>query len=156
MSDHGSRSIVRPLLLTLLGALALGGCGLIALMFYAFGPAMCGTTLDRTVPSPDGQHRAVVFGASCGATDAGEYGLSILNSDEPFTDDTDFNVLRYYAGYPQGLRLEWLSSDTLAVTFNRPWTEYHADDFDPPAQSVGAVHVVYRDTVVVPRENYLR
>lgn len=139
---------------TLLGIVALCGLGLFAIAYYSLSNVgLCGTTFDYEVTSPDGQHRAIVFEAGCGAIDAGNYGLSILSADERFDEETDFNVLRYYGSRPEGLSLEWLSEDTLAVTYDRAHSESQARNemFDEPAERVGRVHVVYRDTTTLSR-----
>lgn len=120
----------------------------LALFVYAFGESMCGNTLQSETRAPDGQHRAVFFSASCGATDSGTYGVSVLRAGERLTDDTEFNVFSV-TEYPAALKVAWRGAATLEVTYDQPWTEYLARDgrVSDRESEVGAVRVVYRDSV---------
>jgi hypothetical protein len=73
---------------------------------------LCGNTVERTVPSPAGQTKAVVFIRDCGATTGFSTQVSVLPSGEELPNDRG-NVLVLDGTVP--IVLSWLSESSLAI-----------------------------------------
>ena len=146
MAEKRKRSTLWTIMITVLCLTAVGSCALVGTLFYLLS-GTCGNSALSSIISPDGEHKAVFFSYSCGATDGGSYGVSVVGASERLTDDTDFNVFWVSDGYPKAFNMRWAGPSTLEVTLDQPWTDYNSAGLIGVESQVGPVHVVYRDSI---------
>ena len=94
-------------------SLALGACS-----------DMCSNHVISRLPSPDGEHDAVMFQRDCGATTGFSTQVSILEAGEPlqgggntFRADDDHGAARAGSWGGSWAVMKWLASDSLLVRY---------------------------------------
>ena len=99
--------------LGLLTALVIGGC------FHSvstmLGDDMCGNSPSRTVISPDGRLKAVVFERDCGATTGFSMQVSVLGAKDRLPNKSG-NV--FVDGDNAPVTVAWASANNLTVRYN--------------------------------------
>lgn len=97
------------------------------LVVRRFDKSMCGISVVRRVPSPDGRLEAVVFERDCGATTDFGTNLSVVKTGSTITDDggnllvadSDHGRAPLDSGNVIHLSVEWIGSDSLLVHYDR-------------------------------------
>lgn len=89
-----------------------------------FNVGMCGNTETRTVVSPDGQIKAVVFERDCGATTGFSTQVSILRANQTLPDDGG-NVLVTDASEASTVHVVWTGARTLQIQYPAQATVFH-------------------------------
>jgi len=69
-------------------------CGVSAVFFFcahllitSIGDGLCGNEIERSVTSPNGEYKAVVFSRSCGATTGFSAHISVIEHDKELPND---------------------------------------------------------------------
>jgi hypothetical protein len=111
-------------------AMVAGGLGLVAVVAAVLVPAVlvatvCDNHVLRSVPSPDGWYRAVVFERDCGATTGFSPQVSVLPAWEPLWGYGNVLILGDAAGLAPRearrrppLRVRWAGPRELAVAYD--------------------------------------
>lgn len=135
-----------------------GTLGVLAwLTLDAFGRGMCGNEVLYAVPSPSGEHRAVVYQRDCGATTGFSTQVSVLPErtrlpNEPgnvFVADTDHGRAPAGEGGGPIVRVEWLGERHLRLVHHPAARVFRAE----PAR--GAVRVDRRTEQAPPRTGFV-
>ena len=121
--------------------------GFVSLMFAcAPNPQPCDVELSRQVPSPSGQHSAVVFTKDCGATTRSTIGVAVVEASRTGIPDTQFVafVMEDSAGgekpFSDSAIPEWDSDSVLVVRYT-----HRGRTFRTTAR-IGSVRVNYQLT----------
>jgi hypothetical protein len=111
------------------GALVIGAAAGVKLYlgFRHFGDSMCGVTVVRRTPSPNGRLEAVLFERNCGATTDFATNLSLVKRGNPIPNDagnllvadSDQGRAQLEPGHVIRLSVEWVGSDSLIVRYDR-------------------------------------
>lgn len=104
---------------------AIGIGGYVALR--RFESSMCGESVVRRIPSPDGRLEAVIFESDCGATTDFGTNLSVVRTGTKvendvgnlLTADSDHGRATVDSGYVIHLSVDWVGSDSLIVRYDR-------------------------------------
>ena len=88
---------------------------------------MCGATVVRRVPSPDGRLEAVLYERSCGATTDFGTSLSVIRAGGKVRNhvgnllvaDSDHGLAPLDSGNVIRLSLQWIGSHSLVVRYDR-------------------------------------
>jgi hypothetical protein len=92
---------------------------------------MCGNTVLRTVPSPDGRLKAVVFERDCGATTGFSTQVSVLGSNDKLPNEA--GNLFVAAGNPSGpgggpwVKIAWSRDRELLVRYDHSARIYESE-----------------------------
>src|SRR4051794_26546999 len=105
-------------LFLILAGILFVGCA----MLFGDGFDMCGNTVLRTIPSPDGKLKAVIFERSCGATTGFSTQVSILRSNDKLPHEAgNLFVVAGYSSGPGGgpwVDVKWSQDRQLLVKYD--------------------------------------
>jgi hypothetical protein len=104
--------------------------------FAHFDDSMCGVTVVRRTPSPNGRLEAVLFERNCGATTDFGTNLSVLKRGSQIPNDpgnllvadSDHGRAPLEPGHVIRLSVDWLGSDSLIVRFDRRARVFRQDN----------------------------
>lgn len=107
-----------------LGALGLAAFGL--MVYHDINATDCGMDVYGTLPSPDGQYKAVAFGVDCGATTGFNTQVSIFPANVSFDRDAYPPILILDDKWT--LHMRWHDSARLLVTVPSTAQIYRKED----------------------------
>ena len=119
----------------------LGYTGYMAWRIYELVANFCGTTVHRTIPSPDLQRVAIIFDVNCGATTDFDTQISIVDVGETFSPERTPSSVAVRGQYD--LDPHWVSDRLLDVVLPRNERIYLKD------AHAGDVEIRYRSHFVV-------
>jgi len=107
---------------------------------------MCGVSLVRRVPSPDGRWEAVLFERDCGATTDFATHVSVLRTgaklpNKPgnlFIADSDHGRAPLVDGNVINVSIQWAGPDSLVVRYDRKARVFSQE---PKVQGISVVYV---------------
>ena len=97
------------------------------------GDSMCGVTVVRRTPSPNGRLEAVLFERNCGATTDFVTNLSVVRAGTSISNDggnllvadSDGGRAPLASGHVIPVSVEWIGSDSLIVRYDRRARVFH-------------------------------
>lgn len=102
------------IIIGLVSSVALLGVVYVCVFIYMFS-GMCGSYPYKTVVSPNGKHKAVIYQFDCGATTGFSTQISILSAESNLTDEPG-NIFRS-DGHPEesAPEMKWLDDQNLNI-----------------------------------------